>query len=384
MDWKWRVKVKLEHPAEVWPTVTTTERQFLSLVAAGDDVTQSDIVARTDFSQQTVSRVIGDLIERGFLQQGVRISRGRRGQPSALLSLNANRLYMLGVSVMADAVSVMLVDFEGRERGYFFAQPKPMSRAGVLGVVRQGFGQLCDQAGVDPVRVLGIGVGITGFALGDAGRFNPPSPLDDWFNVDVAALFAAEFGRPAWADNDGNVAAVGESLVGVGRWARHFAYLYVATGFGGGLVIDGRLMRGTHGNAGEFAASLPTQLYTSPTLELLRHCFALKGEAYETIADMLAAISIEAPAVDDWLWRIGDSLSLVCAICAAIVDPQAIVVGGRLPQGLANRMIERINLREIPRRGLNRPLPRIVASEATGDVTALGAAILPMKLHFFA
>lgn len=89
-------------------------------------------------------------------------------------------------------------------------------------------------------------------------------------------------------------------------------------------------------------------LWTSPTLELLRHCSALKGEACETIADMLAAISIEAPAVDEWLRRIGDSLSLVCAVCAAIV------VGGRLPQGLANRMIERINLREVPRRGLNR------------------------------
>jgi predicted NBD/HSP70 family sugar kinase len=50
-------------------------------------------------------------------------------------------------------------------------------------------------------------------------------------------VFEASFGRASWADHDGNVAAIGESLVGGGRWARSFAYLYIATGLGGGLVI---------------------------------------------------------------------------------------------------------------------------------------------------
>lgn len=368
---------------EAWPAVSATERQLLSLVSAGGEVTQSDLVARTELSQQTVSRVIGDLVERGLLVQGPRLSRGRRGQPSARLSLNRERLFMLGVSIMADAVSAMLVDFEGSERSYFFAQPALMSRAAVLEAVRCGFERMCADTGIDPARVLGIGIGITGFALADGRSFNPPRSLDDWAGVDIAAIFEEAFQRPAWADNDGNVAAVGESLVGVGRWARNFAYMYVATGFGGGLIVDGRLMRGAHGNAGEFAGILPSHLYVSPTLELLRHCFAADGQKFETIADMLERMSIDAPAVDSWLGKIGDSLSLVCSACAAVVDPQAIVIGGRLPRPLAERMIERIDLRQAPRRGIDRPQPRILASEATGDVTALGAAILPLKQRFF-
>lgn len=368
---------------EPLPSVTATERQLLSLVSIGDDATQSDLVARTEFSQQTVSRVIGGLVEQGLILQGERVSRGQRGQPSPLLTINGERLFILGVSIMADAVSVTMVDFTGRERGNFFAQPKPMSRSIVLDSVRRGFDRLCAEAGIEPARVLGVGVGITGFALPGGRTFNPPHALDDWVDVDVASLFEEAFQRPAWADNDGNVAAIGESLVGVGRWAKSFAYLYIATGFGGGLVIDGRLMRGTYGNAGEFGTILPTQLYTPPTLELLRHCFAIEGQPFETIADMLGTISLDHPAVEDWLSRVKDSLSLVCSACAAVVDPQAIVIGGRLPRGLAQRMIERITFRELPRRGVDLPRPRIVPSEAAGDVTALGAAIMPLKLNFF-
>lgn len=366
-----------------WPVVSATERRLLSLVAGGGDVTQSEVVTRTDLSQQTVSRVIADLVGRGLLLQGERVSRGRRGQPSALLSINKDRLFMLGVSIMADAVATMLVDFEGGERDYVFVEPPSMSRASVLETVEQGFALMCSRSGIDPARVLGIGIGITGFALPDGRSFNPPRTLDEWAAVDIAALFEERFRRPAWADNDGNVAAVGESLVGVGRWAKDFAYMYIATGFGGGLVVDGRLMRGRHGNAGEFAGVLPSSLYPSPTLELLRHCFAQEGRAFGTIAEMLGAISLDEPAVESWLGRIGDSLSLVCSACAAILDPEAIVIGGRLPRPLAERLIDRIDLRAAPRRGIDRQQPRLVPSEAVGDATALGAAILPLKLQFF-
>lgn len=81
------------------------------------------------------STVTSELIERGFLLQGERISRGRRGQPSPLLSINPDRMYMLGVSIMADAVSVILLDFAGGVLGQRFMQPEPMTRAVVLDCV---------------------------------------------------------------------------------------------------------------------------------------------------------------------------------------------------------------------------------------------------------
>ncbi|BEV10349.1 ROK family transcriptional regulator [Asticcacaulis sp. DW145] len=362
---------------------SATERRILSLVQSRQATTQADIVAHTGLKQQTVSRTVGDLIEQGFLLAGDRVASGRRGPPGTALSLNPDHLFTLGVSIMADAVSVLLMDLAGQDRGYRRFTPPVMSREGVLDGVQQAFADLCADAAISPRRVIGIGIGITGFALEDGRRFNGPRSLDEWAGVDVAEIFEETFGLPAWADNDGNVAAAGESLVGIGRWARTFAYMYIATGFGGGLVINGQLMRGVHGNAGEFAGSLPKFVYTPPTLELLRHCFARRDEEYDTIGDMLNALNIHSPAVNDWLNRISDSLSLACSACAAIVDPQAIVIGGRVPRALAERMIERVDLRHAPRRGFDRPQPRVVPSEVTGDATALGAAAVPLKLRVF-
>jgi len=119
-------------------------------------------------------------------------------------------------------------------------------------------------------RYFGIGVAITGFFVGRGARVNPPEALEDLALIDLDAVLYEAFRLPVWIENDGAAAAIGESLLGVGRWAPSFAYLYFATGFGGGLIVDGAPVRGAHGNAGEFSSVLPPPLFERPTLELLR------------------------------------------------------------------------------------------------------------------
>ncbi|MFN3228586.1 MAG: ROK family transcriptional regulator [Asticcacaulis sp.] len=361
-----------------------TDRLILGLIQSGQATTQTELVQASGLKQQAISRAVGHLVDLGLLRTGPRLTSGRRGQPSIVLELNPDHLFTLGVSIMADAVSLMIMDLSSTARGYLTLTPPDMSRTSVLEATSAALDQLCQDTKIHRDKLVGIGVGITGFALEGGRRFNPPASLEDWAQCDVAALFEAFFHVPVWADNDGNVAAAGESLVGVGLWARTFAYFYIATGFGGGLVLDGRLVRGVHGNAGEFAAAVPQSLYVPPTLDLLRHCYAQRGQGFDTIGALLAELDVTAPAVDDWLNRISDSLSLACSASWAILDPDAIVLGGRLPRALAERMIQRIELRNAPVRGLDRPRPRIVPSEVTGDATALGAAALPLKHLVFA
>ena len=56
---------------------------------------------------------------------------------------------------------------------------------------------------------------------------------------DLRGKFEERFDMPVWVENDGNAAAIGESLVGVGRWAKDFVYMYIATGLGGGVILNG-------------------------------------------------------------------------------------------------------------------------------------------------
>jgi predicted NBD/HSP70 family sugar kinase len=66
-------------------------------------------------------------------------------------------------------------------------------------------------------RLFGVGVGISGYNLDGKSRYNPPRALDDWAMVEIDTLFSQALGVPAWVENDGNAAAIGESLLGVGR-----------------------------------------------------------------------------------------------------------------------------------------------------------------------
>ena len=83
--------------------------------------------------------------------------------------------------------------------------------------------------------------------------------MGDWALRDLEAELSQVLDMPVWIENDGNAAAVGESLFGVGRRHRSFAYLYIAAGLGGGLILDGVPVRGFRGNAGEFTGLLPVQ-----------------------------------------------------------------------------------------------------------------------------
>jgi predicted NBD/HSP70 family sugar kinase len=201
--------------------------------------------------------------------------------------------------------------------------------------------------------------------------------------IDVAEAFTERFGLPAWADNDGNVAAIAESVSGVGRWAPSFAYLCLAAGVGGGIVLDRKPWRGRMGNAGEFAGGLPPNIYPFPNLELLRQLVARHGPVFESIDELVAAYDPAWPAVDEWVERVRDSLSIIASNATAILDLDAIVIGGLTPRDLAERAIARIDLFHQRRQAIGRPMAHLVPGEVGPTATAIGAAMLPLRALFF-
>lgn len=76
-------------------------------------------------------------------------------------------------------------------------------------------------------------------------------------------------------------------------------------------------------------------------------------------------------------------MDLIASAISATLDPDMIVLGGRLPAVLASRMIERIALINPERRGFHRPSPRGMASAINGDAAAIGAAAPPLRAAFF-
>jgi len=363
--------------------ITDSERAILGVVLRAGGLTQPEIARTTGLAQQSVSRLVKGLIERGALHEGARVLEGRRGQPSMSVEIAPDFLYSFGVAMMTDALSVNLMDFSGivLEQAFF---PMPvMSRARVFERLEETFENFLRKRHLDRDRVFGVGVGISGYCLGGRGRYNTPRSLDEWALVDIGAILSDRLNYPVWVENDGNVAAIGESLVGAGRASADFVYLYIAAGIGGGVVINHRLLRGRHGNGGEIGLMLPRGSYAQPDLSLLRNLVAKGGVPTEGITDMLARFDINWEGNREWIERTRDSFSLIVSALAATLDPDAIVIGGRIPKALAERLIPNIEIFDDARRAEPRTMPRVIISETAGDACAIGAAALPLHSHYF-
>ncbi|WP_026354019.1 ROK family transcriptional regulator [Woodsholea maritima] len=357
-----------------------TERRALSLLRMGP-LTRAQIARGLDLSGMSGTRLADSLIKRGFVEEIGRI--GESKGPSIGLALVPSAAYSIGIAVMTDALSLALMDLSGAVLAQQTIAQVDMRRDVALDTLSRAISHLIEAHCPSPDHVFGYGIAVSGFFTGDGTQMNPPAALEDWALMDLEPLFEARFDRPVWVDNDGNAAAVGEALFGVGQWANSFAYLYFAGGFGGGMIQDGQLLRGRYGNAGEFSGAIPITGFERPTLELLRQIVSEEDQPFDNLNDLLDHFDPTWSGVERWLNRVMPAFDVAVSAASGVVDPDAIVLGGRLPPALGAMMIERVQFFSLPRRGIIRPVPKIVMSETSGDATSLGAAAMPFKSVFF-
>jgi len=108
-----------------------------------------------------------------------------------------------------------------------------------------------DAAGVSAEDMRAVGIGCGGPLDVERGVVQGPPNLPGWEDVALVEQAEKAYGVPARLENDGVAAALGEYQHGAGRGAQSMVYLTISTGVGGGVILDGRLMRGRSGNGGE-------------------------------------------------------------------------------------------------------------------------------------
>ncbi len=361
-----------------------TERRILGTVLRAGEIGQTALAKATGLAQQSISRIVKGLLLTGALLEGERLFSGKRGQPGVSIRVAPGFAYTFGVSMMTDAISVVLFDFSGVVVDESHCDMPAMTRNAVLDKVESITQSFFDEHRIEPDRVFGMGVSVSGRYIGPGARYNTPRLLDDWALIDIDRLFSDRFDIPVWVENDGNAAAIGESLVGVGRRYDNFVYLYIDTLLGGGVIVDHELMRGCNGNGGEIGLLLPKNVYPHPSLSSLRETLGEYGHSFAYISDMIRNFDSSWSGVDEWIAKTQNSLSLIASALAAILDPEAIVLGGRMPESLARKVIPHIDIYNDSRRGKPRAIPRLLISKAGRDASAIGAAALPFKDHFFA
>jgi glucokinase len=111
--------------------------------------------------------------------------------------------------------------------------------------------QALDEANIALDQIAAIGVSTPGPLNNRTGIIYSPPNLPGWENVPLRDLIHQQFNVPIFIENDAHTAGLGEYMFGAGRGSRYMVYVTVSTGIGGGVIIDGKILEGANGTAGE-------------------------------------------------------------------------------------------------------------------------------------
>jgi predicted NBD/HSP70 family sugar kinase len=217
-------------------------------------LSRSVLTARTGLNRSTVGDLVGELASVGLARESAPLDRGGAGRPSLVVSLDAERVWVLAVELGAEALVVARVGPGGQilER---LAQPFSR-RAGVtpalaVATIASLAQQLMERA-PGHAQLVGAAVAVPGIVRRDDG-FVHLAPNLVWHDIAFGSLLAGHLpGRlGVLFANEADLGALAECARGTAVGARNVIYISGNTGIGAGIVLDGALLAGRSGYAGE-------------------------------------------------------------------------------------------------------------------------------------
>jgi predicted NBD/HSP70 family sugar kinase len=362
------------------PIASSSERNILHIIRQSPGISRSEVTDRTELTQQSVYRLAEAMRERGLFIHGDPKPGTGRGQPSPTLFLNPDYAFTVGISVNTDSIGICIFNFAGVVLSTEMVDNFGIPLKQALERIKTSIDTQISKAKLNPERLFGVGFAIAGF-LQSGTTYNTPMPLHEWSLIEIGPLISELLGSPVWTGNSANTAAVCEQMLGTGRYLSNFAYLSFNYGFGSAAIINSELLRGGHGNAGELGA-LFAHDDKRPALEFLLKRLKNEGLDISSVEYIRLNYDETWPGVDEWIDEVSDSLNRVVNALYAILDPQAIVLGGQIPKRLAQQLLERIEFRQQARHGVFMRTPRLLVSELDVDASSVGAAVMPLKAVF--
>lgn len=315
----------------------------------------------------------------------------------------------VGVDLGATSLYAAVVDVGSGER---LSEEKAKSRAElgadavtdrVVKIVKNAI----SGADIKRTQLVGVGVGVPGPVLAGQGLVLSLTNMGpSWKQYPLGARLSERLGLRVIIDNDVNVGAVGEHRFGAGRGTQDMIAMFVGTGLGGGVILNGRLHSGFRGSAGEVGHMIVkadgvlcgcgerghAEAYASRTGIEKAIQAALDAGEPSIIPELMNSgkrTSLTS-AVLERAYLAGDAvtvhaireaqryLGLLIASCVNLLDPEAVVIGGGMVERMGEDYI--VPAREVAyQHFLNKndmDRVRILAAELGDASGAVGAAVL--------
>ncbi len=366
------------------------ERLVLSLVRQNGSLAKTDIARMTRLSAQTVSVIMRELEDEGLLVRQAP-QRGKVGQPSIPMALNADGAYFMGLKVGRRSAELVLIDFLGKLRGMLqnsYRYPAPRE---ILDFVKGGIQRLRAGLSADQdKRIAGLGIAMP-FELWNwadtAGA--PRDIMDQWRHRDIRADIQAQCGFPVYLQNDATAACGAELVFGQTGNLRDFIYFYIGAFAGGGVVLNGRLYSGPTGNAGALGSmpvpgptGRPAQLIDIASLAILEKALNARGEDASYLWTAPDSWTHEGPDFETWFEAAGAALAYAIVASASVIDFEAALIDGWMPVSARARLVAAAQkaIASIDIEGLH--IPDVREGTVGIHARALGGASLPLSERF--
>lgn len=230
-------------------TIRDINRQIvLNYVRVRSPISRAEIARETSLQRSTVSAIVDELYEDGFIEEiGTGDSTG--GRKPTMLMLKTGNPVAIGVDVTPRLTTVALADLAGNilsTESFPTSSDIAYMDEQILGKVKQAVARY-------PDADLEVGISIPGIAdPGHGGILY--IPYFQWANWNIGSQIEAATGLTVTIDNDANAVALAELWFGDSkiRSTRNFISVLIAEGIGTGIIIDGQVYRGESGAAGEF------------------------------------------------------------------------------------------------------------------------------------
>ena len=327
-------------------------RSIVHAVQSAGALSRREVAVRTGLSTPTVTRHVNELVAAGVLLSGVPTAAeyASPGRPPEELELAPRYGRVIGVDVGEHVIRVAVADFAGTvtarcDRATWATRGREASLDQLAGAMAEALDGTSD--------VLAAVVGVPGMVDVRTGVVVDAPNLEGWRELDLQSVLRDRL-RLAGAvriENDVNLAAVGEAAKGAAQGSQDFVFVSIRRGIGAGVFVDGRLLRGHAGMAGEMGFMSSTASFDYRAAEGLGHLETAAGEqrllerasaiaperwtasvADATLRDLCRAVREGDPAataiMDEALQRYGVAVANI----VGLLDPELVVIGGDIAE----------------------------------------------------
>jgi glucokinase-like ROK family protein len=262
-----------------------------------------EICKLTNMSSPSINKLLNELITEGLVrEEGVGHSIG--GRRPNLFGINPEARFVVGIKIGMKSTEIAIFDLKNQVINNIQTLNRPLeNNPQCVDDINNFMRTIIQNSGIDYSKVLSIGIGLPGLTNPNLGTSY------SYFNYSEKStreIFEEIFGKPVFLDNDARVMALGESAFGLAQGRNNVLCLYIGSGIGMGMILNGKLYKGNSGFAGEFGH---IQIVDDGLL-----CFCGKRGCLETVAsgvalEQMARTEIENGKTTKITAIVGDKLS---------------------------------------------------------------------------